>query len=121
MVVMVTVDSRRKWNDTGTDLIQGKQYRYRATGSWQDWYIVCDANGYSRWMLWLFGWMRRVPVAHWFQLIGVVDKAMSHPIRMGTEGTFTAPASGRLWVFANDAAFAYGNNTGTIELQVCSD
>jgi hypothetical protein len=40
---------------------------------------------------------------------------------MGIEGTFTAPASGRLWVFANDAAFAYGNNTGTIELQVCSD
>lgn len=42
---MVTVDSRLKWNDTGTNLIQGKQYRYRATGSWQDWYIVCDANG----------------------------------------------------------------------------
>jgi ABC-type phosphate transport system substrate-binding protein len=33
-------------------------------------------------------------------------------------GQFIAPASGRLWAYANDAAFAYWNNKGSVALTI---
>jgi hypothetical protein len=119
--IMAKIDSKAKWNETGINLVAGRRYRYQATGFWKDWYIECDANGYSSSLLSLVGWMKRIPSAKWFQLIGVVNKDASHIIKLGTDGIFTAPASGHLWVFANDAEFAYGNNSGVVELYIYED
>ncbi len=48
---MTAIDSKNKWNDSGVNLIAGRRYRYQATGQWKDWYIVCDANGYSNFFI----------------------------------------------------------------------
>jgi hypothetical protein len=56
--------------------------------------------------------------ARWFQLIGAVNQNPAHVIKLGTDGTFTAPESGRLWAFANDAESFYFNNSGAVELHI---
>ena len=114
-MVMATIKSNEKWNDTGIDLIEGRRYTYTATGLWKDWKTECDADGYSSFYLDLVSIAKRNPCAKWFQLIGVVNKST---IELGTKGTFIAPANGRLLAYANDAGFAYGNNSGHIELEV---
>ena len=118
VIIMVTISSDQKWNDTGVDFIEGRSYSYQATGQWKDWYIPSDANGFSCLVMDLFSWTKRTPSAKWFQLIGVIDKNPSHTIELAKEGTFTAPVSGRLWAYANDADFAYGNNSGSLELHI---
>jgi hypothetical protein len=116
---MTKIFSVEKWNDAEIDLIKGCQYEYKATGKWKDWFIECDANGYSNFLMDLFlRWAKRSPSAKWFQLVGVVDKDKSYTVELGTEGTFIAPENGRLWVYANDVCFAYWNNYGYIELEI---
>jgi hypothetical protein len=113
---MTVIDSRFKWNDTKVDVVGGLSYSYKANGTWKDWTIECDANGYSRFYLDLFSFLKRTPSARWFQLVASVDKQPTHTIVLGISGRFVAPTTGRLWVYANDAPFAYGNNTGSIDL-----
>jgi hypothetical protein len=116
---MVKIFSREKWNDTKIDLIEGCQYKYKATGKWIDWFIECDADGYSNFFMnFLFGQIKRTPSAKWFQLVGVVDKDKSYTVELGTKGTFKARKSGRLFVYANDVGFAYRNNRGYVELEI---
>lgn len=115
---MVTIESKKKWNDTGIDLIEGHQYSYEAIGKWKDWCIECDADGYSKFFMDLIGWIKRRPSAKWFQLIGSVEKNPVHTIDLSQKGIFTSPASGRLWVYANDADFAYCNNSGSLKLHI---
>jgi hypothetical protein len=115
---MATIDSKVKWNNTGINLVAGRQYHYQAIGKWKDWHIECDANGFSNPFMDLACRFKRVPTAKWFQLIGAVDKDASHVIKLGTSGIFTAPVNGLLWAFANDAWFAYCNNSGSVELEI---
>jgi hypothetical protein len=118
-LIVVEANSIEKWNDTGIDLIKDREYKYTATGKWKDWFIECDADGYSNFFMELiFRRTKRRPSAKWFQLVGEVDKDISHTIELGKGGTFIAPENGRLWVYANDASFAYWNNCGCIELTV---
>jgi hypothetical protein len=118
---MSTIQSRLKWNKTGVKVIAGRNYRYRAIGRWKDWHIECDADGFTNAFMDLSGWLKRAPSAKWFQLIGAVDRDSSRLINLGTSGKFTAPSSGTLWAFANDASFAYGNNSGHVDLSVEED
>ncbi len=116
---MTKIFAKTRWNDTKEDLIKGRQYKYTATGKWIDWFILCDADGYSNFLMdFLFGQIKRTPSAKWFQLVGVVKKDISHTVELGTEGTFIAPENGRLWVYANDVCSAYWNNCGYIELEI---
>jgi hypothetical protein len=115
---MAIVNSKVKWNNTGINLVAGRKYHYQAIGKWKDWYFECDANGYSNTLMDLASLLKRVPTAKWFQLVGAVDKDASHFIKLGSSGTFIAPVSGRLWAFANDAWFAYCNNSGSVELEI---
>jgi hypothetical protein len=113
-----------KWNDTKIDLVQNCEYKYKATGVWVDWFIPCGADGYPKalnsFMDTIFGSLKRRQSAKWFQLVGVIkgSQEIESEIELGKEGTFTALENGRLWVFANDADFAYWNNFGCIELDV---
>jgi hypothetical protein len=115
---MVKIDSREKWNDTGIDLVAGRRYRFNAEGKWKDWFIECDADGFSNVVMNLSNWAKRVRAAPWFRLIGAVDKNLDDPIILGVTGEFVAPATGVLWAFANDAKFAYGNNHGSVDLSI---
>jgi hypothetical protein len=119
---MTKIFAKKKWNDTEKDLIKGRQYKYKATGKWIDWFILCDADGFlpfvNSFMDIFLRDKKRTPSAKWFQLVGVVDKDKSYTIELGTEGIFIAPENGRLWVYANDVCSAYWNNGGVIELEI---
>jgi hypothetical protein len=122
---MVKVYSSVKLNDTGIYLVKDCEYKYNATGVWVDWFIRCNADGFpdalSSFMDTIFGRnKKRMPSAKWFQLVGVIkgSQDIAHEIKLGVKGTFSSPESGRLFVFANDADFAYWNNCGFIELHV---
>lgn len=112
----VTVDSAAEWNDTGFEVVAGQTYRYTAEGTWRDWFIETDADGFERWHMALFRSGRRVKDAPWFRLIGSVDRQAI--VVLGKEGQFVAPASGRLYCFANDWLSARWNNKGRVCLRV---
>jgi hypothetical protein len=110
------IDAQEEWNDTGWDVVLGHTYRFTASGTWCDSSIQTDADGFDRWYLWLFRSRRRSPSERWFRLIGMVDREV--PITLGASGTFQAPASGRLYCFANDWPSKRGNNRGSVCLYI---
>lgn len=112
------VDSRLKWNDTRFDVVEGRTYHYVAEGTWTDWKKECNAAGYSDPFLDRFSFLKRCRAALWFQLVVAVDQNPSHTLPLLCHGHFIAPASGRLWAYANDAALAYWNNTGSLTLTI---
>ncbi|MNE92950.1 hypothetical protein D3C80_1907370 [compost metagenome] len=110
--------------NTDVNLVQGARYYFRATGTWHDASIRCDANGYDRpYLNWVKATMRcKVDGARWFTLIGAIDHAEASFFAIGDGNRWAAgwraPASGRLEVFANDAALMYWNNRGAIMLEI---
>lgn len=116
--MLTRIDSRLKWNDTQIDVVEGITYQYVADGKWTDWSRECDADGYSDTTLDMLSCLKRCRSAQWFQLVAAVDQAPSQTIALGRSGQFIAPASGRLWAYANDAAFAYWNNKGSLALTI---
>ena len=112
------IHARRKWNATGYVLQAGRVYRLRARGTWQDWFIPCGPDGFSRAHLRWFEWMRRQPKANWFALIGSIEKSKRDTFVIGSDLRLTAPATGQLYCYANDVPLAYCNNRGYVELDV---
>lgn len=104
-------------NPTGIRLEKGKKYYFKTSGKWQDSEKLppCDGDGFDRWYLYPVFYLRTYKTAPWFCLIGEVDGEL---IRMGKEGSFTAPKSGMLGCFANDAPKHRDNNIGHICLKV---
>jgi hypothetical protein len=110
------VDARAEWNDTGFDVVAGQSYRYTAEGTWTDWFIKTDADGFEPWLMAPLRSRRRVKDAPWFRLIGAVDR--DAVVVLGKAGQFVAPASGRLYCYANDWLSKLGNNKGRVCLRV---
>lgn len=116
--MQVDICAAEIWNDTGFRVESGKAYSFTCEGEWTDWFITCDANGYSRWWLkWAEPW-RRVPTANWFRLIGAIDRDPATMFEMEESGQFTSTAAGQLTCFANDWLSKYGNNRGAIRLSI---
>lgn len=62
----VTIESEEKFNPTGFKVVAGQRYELVATGTWTDWYIDCDANGFeSTDSLKPFERFRRMPKENW--------------------------------------------------------
>lgn len=118
--VTKTITAASFWNDTGIRLIAGQEYHFTATGEWIDWYIPCNADGFASPspFFWPFEWVRRAPGARWFALIGAIDHDPFTHFLIGANRTMVITLSGELTCFANDNAFAYWNNRGSIELTI---
>ena len=110
------VFARQFWNDTNLDVIVGEPIHFFATGQWKDFTILTDANGFYKWHMKPFEKLRREPDSPWFSLIGAIDhKYLFH---LGKEKTVEMPASGRLYLFANDVKYFYWNNKGYLTVQI---
>lgn len=118
MTTTVTIRADQHWNNTGVQLDAGIEYELLARGEWTDWLIRTDADGFSRWYLRPFERRRRAPDQPWFKLMGAVgeDPARLFPIGRGCR--IRPEVSGILHCFANDVPSAYGNNKGTLELEI---
>ena len=109
-----------EWNDTGIDLVRGARYRMTATGSWHDRQFRSGPDGVPPQNLVqrIFSPLLRFPNGHYMTLIGCIDQDMGSAFAIGANANYKATRDGRLWCFANDVRFAYGNNSGAIELIV---
>jgi len=113
---------------------EGTRYRISADGQWKDWFIPATVHGFdSNFVLRIFESFRVLPGAKWFVLGGVValegatvrqlDRHVGQfgmdvsPFLVGSQ-TWVAPATGSLYVFANDVPWAYFNNTEAINFQI---
>jgi hypothetical protein len=114
----ITIQARKKWNDTGIQLIAGEEYQFTATGEWIDWFIRCGADGFPsrNLMLRITEWQRRVPQENWFALMGALDFDKNSIFRIGQGRTLVLNRSGILTCFANDISYMYWNNRGSIQL-----
>lgn len=120
------IRARDRWNETGVMLVRGHRYRLKATGRWTDFFITCDANGFTsdraprltRGKLKEYEHRRRAPHENWFTLLGAYGRDDSTLFRIGVERILDAERDGQLVCFANDVWKAYWNNWGEVELEV---
>ena len=115
-----TIDSACLFNHTGIHFVQGGVYSFAVDKNerWYDAQYSCDANGYpSIGGMRFFEWSRRLPKENWFKLIGCVECGSPVIIGLSLPG-WTAPRTGELLCFANDAYLMYWNNRGCIKLSV---
>jgi hypothetical protein len=144
----VPVRAARWWNDSGLEVLEGEIYRLEAEGEWSDAGIRSTAAGYTLPLLALFTWARRARDANWFSLIAAVhperglaavepsagnfvtgwmeslrrhvqslDRA-SQLTDIGARQDLAIGRAGHLYLFANDAYFAYCNNEGTVSVGI---
>ena len=115
---VILVDARRRWNDSGVVVEAGQRYRISVapTETWKDWFVTSGPDGYTKWILKPFEFMRRASNAPWFALMASVNR--SEPTLVGRECEFEADRCGRLELFANDLPFMYWNNSGRITVSV---
>lgn len=128
----VSVVAKAKYTAIGR-VQAGKAYVVTARGEWRDWVICTDARGFDS--TWVMRWgeaRRRHPEARWFALVGVItatttppeddQHALVKPIDLSpylAPGVpWISPASGTLFVFANDMPSMYWNNHGEIRVQL---
>ena len=131
----VTVCSRTLWNQTGIQVRRGHTYRLTPSGCWTDWFVPSNASGpksrlVSCAMLLMRPGLRLPPwrdlKANFFSLVVCIQEGESIPQRLpedaflvGKKGlTWTASKDGQLLAFANDWKIAYGNNKGSLTLEV---
>lgn len=116
----VGVHAINKWNDTTLEVFLGETYLFEASGRWYDAGDPCGPAGYPSPNLFfrLVQWMRRVPKANWFALIGTVGQKASNPFVIGDQAQVTISENGVLHCFANDLPFMYRNNSGWVKLTV---
>jgi hypothetical protein len=116
----VCIEARQKWNATAIDFDKGQKYCFSASGQWRDAKIRCGPDGYesTNWILKRAERCRRVPAANWFSLIGAFDSKLSTAFVIGKATTIVAVTSGMLTCFANDVAFMYWNNCGSVQLEI---
>jgi len=140
----VHVDASSWWNATALQVQPNETYALLADGVWYDADIEATAAGYTRLLLAPFGWARRARKANWFSLVAAVHSTSGlgkvrpsagnfvsgwidscrHGLRscdgasdltdIGEHGMLTVRRAGHLYLFANDAFFAYCNNRGAI-------
>lgn len=121
-----------KWNDTGVILRENETYIFQTYGGWKDLSINTDATGYTSnddrvpWYSWLAlnltDRFKRFPMSNWFSLIGCIgDEENCFDIGKMIKYTqnnaiYKATKTGKLYCYANDVSFAYGNNSGFLNL-----
>ena len=114
----IEVIARKRWNDSGIDIVKGQIVTIEASGKWTDDTIATSPDGFNRPWLHLVRWTRRAPRSPWFALIAVIGRRKRPVNHIGSEASFTADTNGRLYLYANDAWLFYFNNKGSIQATV---
>ena len=114
--VTKSIPADERWTRV-CDIRQGATYAFTASGRWKDWYIDKAANGYDSAWLKPFAGLKVMPNAHWFALIGAIDKDKATAFLIGdAPTTWIATRNGVLYCCANDIPWMYWNNSGAVEL-----
>ena len=97
---------------------KGELYRFWCDNGqkWKDWFYTTSPDGYFNPLVWLFG--ARLTTARCFCLCGVYDHDDDTAFAIGSDSTVKIQMNGTVSFFANDAIWAYGNNSGAIKLNI---
>jgi uncharacterized protein (DUF2235 family) len=139
----VAVHAERYWNAVQLKARAGERYRIVAAGEWWDASNLASANGYKspNKLLSKSEHARRVKDADWFRLVAAVhpsagleakNSAVHNPfgaavsavddaselLAVGADGEIAVKKDGFLYLFANDLAITYGNNSGELKVTV---
>jgi hypothetical protein len=107
----------RKWNATGVRLLEHCEYHIKTTGTWTDFYIGTDANGFERKHLRPFARFKRDPGSPWFALMGSIGKQPPYFL-VGADLLLKPDKEGELFLFANDMPAMYWNNRGSLSITI---
>ncbi|MCB8951019.1 MAG: hypothetical protein H6650_03300 [Ardenticatenales bacterium] len=116
----VDVRAETEWNWSGLLLLQGESYALSVDPQdwWLDWFVVTNADGFTRENMVPFEPFRRMPDEQWFALIGAIGQSLDDAFLIGTEATYTVTTSGLFYSFANDMPAFYFNNHGHVQLTI---
>lgn len=111
------VDSKNRHNDSKIQVNLGEIYSFYASGCWVDWFIPCGPNG---WILKkVFKHkpiLENVPI---FKLCACIDKEITKAFPIGKKlENKVMTHTGRLYFFANDVDGYYGNNRGSVKVEI---
>ncbi len=101
------VAARRGWQPAGAIVKQGETYQYHADGAWridrqqQDLSADGRADGAGKLEAVVFG-----------------DFELSEPFALGSEGTFVAPADGKLYLRCHDRWNELADNSGAVTVKI---
>ena len=62
--------------------------------------------------------LRRVPDKDWFTLCATVDSNDDFAQPIGQSGSYSVKQAGELMFFANDLKSKYGNNSGSLRVEI---
>lgn len=124
-----SVYARSYWNAPGVFLRAGHRYVVQASGTWQSAGLTYGPDGAgSRGLQWFFGWLRRVPEAPWCALIASIAHARNPDhsntltpfpsYLIGAQAMIEPQTDGYVYFFANDMTGLYGNNNGSVEVEL---
>lgn len=125
----ITVCACDPWNRTGIHVAPGQEFSFRAEGNWTDHDIYTNPDGFKNAPA-TSGWLSRVAITLgrpflryrnglYFHLIGSIGRNRKSRFAIGKgRSPWKADADGELLCFANDVPVAYGNNHGSISLEV---
>ena len=115
----LTITASDEFPATKIEVSVGQVYSFTCAASqhWTDWYIKSGPNGFFNFFAWIAG--LRVKGVKCFCLCGAYNddyKNKGFPIGTGREVAINE--SGTLSFFANDAPGHYGNNKGSVIMNV---
>ena len=122
----LSIASVSHYNPTGVLLTPGATYEIAADDSrWADWHLASSADGRIQpsFAQSMARWALRCKQGRWFQLIGAIGRNDAHLFPIGKHAVWTYQgqsdeAEPELFLFANDAWFAYLNNHGAVNVTV---
>jgi hypothetical protein len=120
--LQMDVNAKELMNYSNMTVSTGDSFSLKALGTWTDWYIDTDADGYSNALVDLQKKNLRYPDALFFTLIACVDDGGPEDTHKceaaGTSSTWVVPTAGELYFFANDVPSMYWNNKGAVRLTI---
>lgn len=115
--IQIEIFSNEYWSSKKINTTAGQKYRIWSEPSqfWKDWLTKTSPEGFFNILSYIAG--QRVKGAKCFCLCGAYDKQESTGFAIGKVKEFDAQG-GELSFFANDTKWAYGNNKGSIIINV---
>ncbi|MBF0143983.1 MAG: hypothetical protein HQL59_11070 [Magnetococcales bacterium] len=132
----IIVQSHLKNNRSFVFVEKGKSYWFDVAQAqtWSDASITCGPGGWTLGaqqqglgvarsaVIASMGPLRRNPAADWFEVVGVVGDDKGEKVRplqhTSPNQPWTPQSSGELILYANDVDFLYGNNMGSITVEI---
>jgi hypothetical protein len=112
------IDAKELYSEHTLYVKSGEEYEFFCDPDqhWKDWFVTANPDGYFNPLALLMG--LRAITAKCFCLCGAFDRDDSTSFPIGSKNIVRMQKMGLLSFFANDVKGFYGNNSGSIKLNI---